>query len=67
MVEDEYRFTFREARLYSARDRGVSRLQLIEQVAHFIAAEDGPNKLLLIHYAGHGVRLVQKEDLWPVG
>ena len=58
MFKDKYRYKVHEILLENRADKLVQ-VQLNGALAKFVEHEDGPNTLLMVYYAGHGVPAAQ--------
>lgn len=51
---DKYRYKVKPILLRYRKDKLVQ-VQVNKALANFVEEEDGPNTLLIVYYAGHGV------------
>lgn len=68
VFENTYHFTVRQKQLETGRDgKADPSAQLNHHLAQFIYEEDKDDSLLIVYYAGHGVRNVKQNDLELLG
>jgi hypothetical protein len=68
MFEDTYHFSV-EARLLHTSENEFVQHQLADYLTQFVRRHDKPNSktLLIVYYAGHGVKHLTKRDLKLAG
>jgi hypothetical protein len=66
VFKNRYNFTVRKRRLHTLQGK-PARNQMNLHLAQFVLDEDGQDTLLIIYYAGHGIRNIKPGELTLVG